>query len=249
MANFQCLVSKYPTGEQQRLIFIDNGDGTFTLTTADSTETYPSKASDIAAGSALKVGAVTGAAGADTQVQFNNAGALAGDPDFRFIQSGDRLILALAAEIAFGANSLKYTNTVGPAFDDATTGLTATFDVQSFTDSRIFVLPDSAITFVGIALGAVSFAADLKLTAAGNGVYVKEGANATMGSAVLVAGAVTVNTTKVTANSRILLTSQVDGGIPGFLRISSRIVGTSFTVTSSNAADTSTVAWLIVEPA
>jgi len=88
----------------------------------------------------------------------------------------------------------------------------------------------------------------LKLRTAGKGIFVKEGTNATMGSATLVAGTVTVSTTAVNANSRIFLTSQVDGGTPGFLRVSSRTAGTSFVITSGSATDTSTVAWIIIEP-
>lgn len=68
------------------------------------------------------------------------------------------------------------------------------------------------------------------------------------GTAVLVAGAVTVAETATTADSQILLTSQVDGGTPGWLRVSARTPATGFTITSSDAADTSTVAWLLVEP-
>lgn len=70
---------------------------------------------------------------------------------------------------------------------------------------------------------------------------------AQMGKATLVAGAVTVNQ-PVTANSRIFLTCQVPGGTPGFLRVSARTVGTSFTITSSSGTDTSEVAYLIFEP-
>lgn len=72
-------------------------------------------------------------------------------------------------------------------------------------------------------------------------------ANASQGRATLVGGTVTVNNTKVTANSNIYLTSQVDGGTPGFLRISARSAGTSFTITSSSGTDTSTVGWIIIE--
>lgn len=83
---------------------------------------------------------------------------------------------------------------------------------------------------------------------AGNGLRVREGTNCKQGVANLAAGTVTVNNTAVTANSRIFLTSQVDGGTPGFLRVSARASGTSFTITSSSAADTSTVAYEIFEP-
>lgn len=93
------------------------------------------------------------------------------------------------------------------------------------------------------------FGTALILGSAGTGLQIKEGANATSGIATLVAGTVTVNTNKVTATSRIQLTSQVDGGTPGFQRVSARVAGTSFTITSSNAADTSQVAWTLIEPA
>lgn len=91
--------------------------------------------------------------------------------------------------------------------------------------------------------------ANFRIGTAGRGLMVAEGSNAKMGASVLVGGTVTVATTAVTASSRILLTSQVDGGTPGFLRVSARNAGTDFTITSSNGADTSTVAWFIVEPA
>lgn len=90
---------------------------------------------------------------------------------------------------------------------------------------------------------------ELKLATAGNGLYIKEGSNATMGRAALVAGTVTINTTKVTANSEIFLTNNVNGGTVGTPTVSARTAGTSFTITSTNAADTSTISWLIIEPA
>lgn len=91
---------------------------------------------------------------------------------------------------------------------------------------------------------------DLTLATAGAGVKVKEGgAAARMGAVALVAGSVTVNTTAVTANSRILLTGQNSSGTHGELTISARTTGTSFTITSSNAADTRTIGWIIFEPA
>jgi hypothetical protein len=69
-----------------------------------------------------------------------------------------------------------------------------------------------------------------------------------MGVVTLVGGTATVANTSVTANSRIFLTSQTDGGTPGFLRVSARSAGTSFTITSGSGTDTSTVAWVIFEP-
>jgi hypothetical protein len=69
------------------------------------------------------------------------------------------------------------------------------------------------------------------------------------GTVTLTAGAATVTTSLVTANSQIFLTAQNTGGTPGTLRVSARTAGTSFTITSSSGTDTSLVAWMIVEPA
>jgi hypothetical protein len=89
---------------------------------------------------------------------------------------------------------------------------------------------------------------DVAITVAGKGLMVKEGSNAKSGVVTLSGGTATVANTSVTATSRIQLTSQADGGTPGWLRVSARTAGTSFTITSSSASDTSTVAYFIVEP-
>ncbi len=77
--------------------------------------------------------------------------------------------------------------------------------------------------------------------------YIASGSNAAMGAATLIGGTVTVSNNKVTANSRIFLTAQSTGGTPGALRVSSRVNGVSFTITSTSGADTSKVAWEIKE--
>lgn len=78
---------------------------------------------------------------------------------------------------------------------------------------------------------------------------VAEGPNARQGIVTLAAGEAVVGNTNVTENSRIFLTSQQDGGTPGFLRVSARTAGVNFTIKSGSAADTSTVAYFITEPA
>ena len=88
----------------------------------------------------------------------------------------------------------------------------------------------------------------LDIVSAGQGLKVAEGSNAKQGTAVLVAGTVTVSNTSVTASSRILLTSNLDGGTPGFVRVSAKTAGTSFVITSSSGTDTSTIAYEIFEP-
>ena len=89
---------------------------------------------------------------------------------------------------------------------------------------------------------------DLAVTTAGHGLRVKEGSNAKQGTATLSSGSVVVGNTSVTSSSRIFLTSNADGGTPGWLRVSARSAGTSFTITSSSGSDTSTVAYQIFEP-
>lgn len=90
--------------------------------------------------------------------------------------------------------------------------------------------------------------ADLDIATVGRGLRIAEGTNARMGRSVLVAGTVVVSNTSVTAATEIFLTCNVVGGTPGFLRVSARTAGTSFTILSSSGTDTSTVSWLLVEP-
>lgn len=107
----------------------------------------------------------------------------------------------------------------------------------------------TAVAITGGTINSTPLGATTASSARITTFQVAEGANAKSGTAVLVAGTVTVANTGVTAVSRIQLTSQLDGGTLGFLRVSARTAGTSFVITSSSATDTSTVAYLIVEPA
>jgi hypothetical protein len=90
---------------------------------------------------------------------------------------------------------------------------------------------------------------DIVAALAGKGFRIKEGTNAKMGTATLSGGSVTVSNTSVTSTSRIIAFSQADGGTPGWLRCSARTAGTSFTITSSSASDTSTIMWILFETA
>lgn len=106
----------------------------------------------------------------------------------------------------------------------------------------VAVQNSNAVSFTG---GTFTGITDLAVSA-GSGMRIAEGTNGASGVATLVAGTVTVNTTKALTNSRIHLTSNVGGGTPGWVRVSARVNGTSFTITSSSATDTSQVAWLII---
>jgi hypothetical protein len=76
------------------------------------------------------------------------------------------------------------------------------------------------------------------------------GGNAMFGTTTLVAGAATVSTNRVTANSVIFLTGQNASGVAvGSYGVTTRTPGTSFTITSTaGALDTSVVGWWIIEP-
>lgn len=84
-----------------------------------------------------------------------------------------------------------------------------------------------------------------------NGLNVGTGTNISQikhGRTTLVAGTKVVSDTSVTANSRIFVCGAVDGGTPGWLRVSARSAGASFTIQSSSGTDTSQVDWLLINP-
>lgn len=94
----------------------------------------------------------------------------------------------------------------------------------------------------------VNAGGDISMVTAGKTLKVKQGSNACFGTgATLVAGTVTVNTTAVATGDTIFLSCTAAGGTQGVVRTSSISNGTSFTLTSSNALDTSTYSWLIIK--
>lgn len=87
----------------------------------------------------------------------------------------------------------------------------------------------------------------LDIQTPGKGLAVAEGSNARQGVATLVTGTKVVNTSVVGTNSRISLTAQNSSGTVGSYRVSARTPGTSFTILSSSALDTSVIFWEIFE--
>jgi hypothetical protein len=97
--------------------------------------------------------------------------------------------------------------------------------------------------------GGVSTNGNISITAAGKGLKVKDGANATFGTgAVLVGGTLVVSTTAAITASAIFLQVSTTGGTQGHLSYTISNA-TSFTVTSTSGTDTSTFNWLIIDPA
>lgn len=101
-----------------------------------------------------------------------------------------------------------------------------------------------------VTVGSVTAAAGVDVSQAGHGLAVAEGSNAKQGVATLSAGTVVVANTSVTTSSRIQLTAQSLGTVstPQALAVTARTGGTSFTITSASASDTSVVAYEIFEP-
>ena len=69
------------------------------------------------------------------------------------------------------------------------------------------------------------------------------------GVATLVGGTATVNNSLISATNNVLITVQSLGTVssPTPICVTSKVSGTSFTITSSDATDTSTIFWAIVE--
>lgn len=89
---------------------------------------------------------------------------------------------------------------------------------------------------------------NLNLQTAGNKIKIATGSDASVGTATLVGGTVTVSTTAVTTSSIIFVTVNTPGGTQGFISVPSASIvnGTSFVINSSNVLETSTVNWWIV---
>jgi hypothetical protein len=68
------------------------------------------------------------------------------------------------------------------------------------------------------------------------------------GHATLVAGTVTVPNAFADSANEFQLTAKVVGGTQGILSVGTVVLNTSFVINSSNAADTSTVSWAIIQP-
>jgi hypothetical protein len=160
--------------------------------------------------------------------------------------SGTLLTTAIAGGKEFLTDKFYATITTGAARKELTLNdIALTSGRVPFTTTNGRLTDSANLAWSGTAL---SVTGNLTLGAAGNKINITEGANASCGVVTLVAGVATVNTTAVTANSRIFLTRQTTSGTLGTsVDVTARVAGTSFTITSNGSIlDTSTVAWLII---
>lgn len=124
-----------------------------------------------------------------------------------------------------------------------------TLTVTSFTDQTGPLRVTGSVTTTN---------GNLVLGTAGNKLSIATGANASVGTATLAGGTVTVNTTAVTASSIIILTRQSVGATgaaaTGNLTIGTVTAGTSFVInavqaadaTALQASDVSVIGWMII---
>lgn len=86
------------------------------------------------------------------------------------------------------------------------------------------------------------------ITQSAGSVYsVASGTNRRAGNATLVGGTITVSNTTVTANTIVMLTRKTSGGTIGTAITYTLSAGTSFTITSDSALDTSTFSYFLIE--
>ena len=155
-----------------------------------------------------------------------------------------------SSSYAESASWSEFAGTLLGAVESSSYSLSSSWaDVAGFVESSSYSLSSSWADSAGFAESS-SYSIASGISDVASILSIPE-ANERMGIATLTAGTVTVSNTIVTATSRIFLTAQSLGTItvPAAYAISARTATTDFTILSSDASDTSEVAWMIVEPA
>ena len=162
--------------------------------------------------------------------------------DFR---TGDKAAITQTSKNPLILKTCSIDSTASPAIAGTGTAKFAGVDFAENTEiAKTITLDFSSI----YRTGSIQVEKDIDIANPGGGINIAEGKNARMGTVTLSKGIAVVLTKEVTINSRIFLTSQADGGTPGFLRVSARTPESNFTITSSSPQDASIVAWMILEP-
>ena len=94
-----------------------------------------------------------------------------------------------------------------------------------------------------------SITGNLTLAAAGNKMLIKEGVNASMGTALMSGGTALVSNTLVSTNSRIFLTRASLIGTAGALWAYAVTAGATFRIGSTISTESSVICYQILEPA
>lgn len=185
--------------------------------------------------------------GAGTVLDLQNS---SGTSLFSVAQSG--AITSTGAQTVTGNYTITGDLTVNGATVLNEAGADKDTRIEGDTEANL-VFVDASTDRVGVGTATPGQRLDVvggsvAISTAGSGLRIAEGSNARMGTAVLVGGTVTVANTSVTANTRVFVSRSTTGGTLGHLS-TTQIASTSFTVNSSSGTDTSTVNWLLIEPA
>lgn len=126
-------------------------------------------------------------------------------------------------------------------------GINVTTNVVSAVGSNA----DIDVTLTPKGAGDVSVTTgSVAIESVGEGLEIKEGANARMGTVTFPnSPTVLVPNTSVTATTRIFFTRQTRPAGTGGLSVGIIVPGVSFSLTSNAAIESATVTWMLVEPA
>lgn len=162
---------------------------------------------------------------------------IAGGDNITTAASGSTVTVSLDAALTIDSATLKDGDLV---VEDG--------NVQIDQGNLLITLGDATLTD-----GDLSLEGDLNITKDGGKILavaasVAAAGDSAFGSVALVDGTATVATTAITANSLVFVSVQALGtvGVAQAIGVTARVAGTSFTLTSADATDTSTVAWMIV---
>ena len=145
-------------------------------------------------------------------------------------------------------------NTVSPGTTIAHVAINS-LGVNTITSSNSQTYTSASTLYVAgapIGAGSVTISNPYSIYAANGMTYlggklnIATGSNASIGSATLVGGTVTVATTAVTTNSKIFVTVTTPSGTQGFLSTPTITNATSFVINSTSATETSVVNWWII---
>lgn len=198
--------------------------GSLTTTTTLASGTTLTAGSSLAVTTSATIGTTLGVTGTTTLAALNQVGIT-------------------HINISGGALTTIGTGGTGAVQIGNATGNTAVTGSLTASTTLTATLGNITATNGNVVLGT----AGNKLNSTSVGTTTAAGANS-FGSVALVGGTATVATTSVTANSLIFLTCQALGTVivPSALCVSAKTASTSFVITASQATDTSTIAWFIV---
>jgi len=198
------------------------------------------------------------AAGSNSQIQYNSGGVFAATDELTFSSSAGSCFETL------GNN----TSTTQSEIVLQTTGSQLTIQSQASGSNRFQssglmqflhggfefgALVTNTLVKINAYVGTTTVDIDsdtgiLSFRVAGSGLAITSGTDCKQDVVTLSGGIYTVTNAAVTANSRIYVTIQdPNGGTPGALYLSGITAGTGFTINSTSGADTSIVAYHIIE--